>query len=99
MNNQTPLLVELSKESKHIISTNPVIQNEMDNLCKAVITGNHEEFASWLSEIMSSVFSVTAKQVLLRYVTPEDWDKLVNEALDYQIDKSMKDLEKRLFNE
>ena len=98
MTNHTPLLVELSKESKRIISTNAVIQNEMDKLCEAVIRQNHEEFANWLSEIMSSVFSVTAKQVLLRYVTREEWDKLIEEALDYQVNKSMEELERKLFN-
>jgi S-ribosylhomocysteine lyase LuxS involved in autoinducer biosynthesis len=76
----------LSREVKEIISTNPMIQNEIGLLLEAIGNNDTRKTAEMLLEVMSSVFSVTVKETII-YFTSEE-----------RVSQQMAELERELFN-
>ena len=88
----------LSREVKEIISTNPMIQNEIGLLLEAMMNDDSRKVAEMLIEIMSSVFSVTVKETIIYFTSEDEFEKLIVEAQEERVSQQMAELEKELFN-
>ena len=88
----------LSREVKEIISTNPMIQNEIGLLLEAISNNDTRKTAEMLLEVMSSVFSVTVKETIIYFTSEDEFEKLIVEAQEERVSQQMAELEKELFN-
>lgn len=88
----------LSRQVKEIVSTNPMIQNEVGLLLEAMMNDDSKKFAEMLIEIMASVFSVTVKETIIHLTSEEEFEKLMVEAQEERVSQQMAELEKELFN-
>ena len=88
----------LSHEVKEIVSTNPMIQNEIGLLLEAMMNDDSRKFAEMLLEIMSSVFSVTVRETIIHFTSEDEFDRLMVEAQEERVSQQMAELEKELFN-
>jgi len=88
----------LSHEVKEIISTNPMIQNEIGLLLEAMMNDDSRKFAEMLLEVMSSVFSVTVKETIIYFTSEDEFEKLIIEAQEERVSQQMAELERELFN-
>lgn len=88
----------LSREVKEIISTNPMIQNEIGLLLEAIGNNDTRKTAEMLLEVMSSVFSVTVKETIIYFTSEDEFEKLIAEAQEERVSQQMAELERELFN-
>jgi N-acyl-D-aspartate/D-glutamate deacylase len=88
----------LSREVKEIISTNPMIQNEIGLLLEAISDNDTRKTAEMLLEVMSSVFSVTVKETIIYFTSEDEFEKLIVEAQEERVSQQMAELERELFN-
>jgi len=96
--NDKAVLNILSREVKEIISTNPMIQNEIGLLLEAISDNDTRKTAEMLLEVMSSVFSVTVKETIIYFTSEDEFEKLIVEAQEERVSQQMAELERELFN-
>ena len=96
--NDKAVLNILSREVKEIISTNPMIQNEIGLLLEAMVNDDSRKFAEMLLEVMASVFSVTVKETIIHFTSEDEFEKLIVEAQEERVSQQMAELERELFN-
>ena len=96
--NDKAVLNILSREVKKIISTNPMIQNEIGLLLEAISDNDTRKTAEMLLEVMSSVFSVTVKETIIYFTSEDEFERLMVEAQEERVSQQLAELERELFN-
>jgi len=96
--NDKAILNILSRQVKEIVSTNPIIQNEIGLLLEAMMNDDSRKFAEMLLEVMASVFSVTVKETIIHLTSEEEFERLMVEAQEERVSQQMAELERELFN-